>query len=780
MLRSQWRSWAGVALVLGLSGGIALAAVAGARRTSSAFPRMLRWSQPSQLAVDLGPYDPKLVATLRAFPEVVRTRTYVALSALPFAHGQYDQSYFDVETVGSLDGLYFDQDRVAITHGRAAVASRVDEMVVNENAARVHHLHVGQRMELAFVTPAQAQDPSTLIHPSPVLRQSVRIVGIGEFNDEVVQDDADRSHRFLLSPALTARASASVGYAWTGMQLRHFSDVASVKARYLALLPPDAPRFLHVASVVEAQAQRAARPEALALAGFGALAALAALLLSGLGIVRNLRADREDLVVLRSLGASPWITGTASLPVAALAIVGGSVLAVGVAILLSPLAPIGPVRRVEVRSGLVADWTALAVGAAGLAILLAVLAIVAAMRQAPHRVLARVRLGPNRQSSVARVLATAGLPPPAVIGVRMAFEPDEGRSAVPVRSTLVGAIVAAVALTAALCFGSSLRNLVHQPRLYGWDWNVALYDNGGYGNLNTTGLHHLLDRDPQVDRWAGGWFGSLELDGISVAALGVDLPSPLTPPLLSGRTVRSDHEVVLGPATLSQLGKHQGQTVVLGAGPAARTLKIVGTATFPTIGINHGTHTSLGEGAMISASQVPGITRNAPMALAGPNVGFVRYRSGTASEMAATTRRIVAAGDAVGDGPGSVELLGVQRPAEIVNYTLDGRRARGARWRARPRRAPRTRPDPRIGSPSSPPRSGLAEGPRIQHGPSGGDSHLAGHVHHRHGPAHRCASRRRPWTLALDRLRAKHSRAPKTERPGRRDCVDRRRSARPR
>jgi hypothetical protein len=671
-LRRQWRGWVAVAVVLGLSGGVALAALAGARRTASAFPRVLRWSHPSQLAVDLGPYDPRLVATLSQFAEVNRTRTYVALYALPFVDGQYDQRYLDVETVGSLDGLYFDQDKIAITSGRAALASRDDEMVVNENAARAHHLRVGQRMELAFVTPAAAQDPSTLAHPAPLLRKSVVIVGIGEFNDEVVQDDADRSHRFLLTPALTAEAAGSVGYAWTGLQVRHGSDVASVKARYLAMLPPDAPRFLHVASVIEAQAQRAVRPEALALGVFGALAALAALLLTGLAILRNLRNDRDDLAVLRSLGAGPWLTSTASLPLAFLAIAVGSLLSVGVALALSPLSPIGPVRRVEVHPGVNADWAALALGGALLAGSLAGLAIVAAVNQAPHRLLARARLRPSGRSNALRAAATAGLPVAAVAGIRMAFEPGEGRSSAPVRSTILGATVAVVALTGALCFSTSLRQLVHHPRLYGWNWNVALYDNGGYGNLNTAALHTLLDHDPEVAQWAGGWFGSLELDGHNVAALGLDLPSALAPPLLSGRALRSDNEVILGPATLSQLGKREGQTVNLGAGTATRKLKIVGTATFPTIGINHGTHTSLGDGALLSAAQIPGLTRKAPAALAGPNVAFVRYRPGTAATVTATTGRILNAGDAVGDGPGSVELLGVQRPAEIVNYTSMG------------------------------------------------------------------------------------------------------------
>ena len=69
---------------------------------------------------------------------------------------------------------------------------------------------------------------------------------------------------------------------------------------------------------------------------------------------------------------------TASLPAALLAVRVGSLLAVGVAIALSPFSPIGPVRRVEVHPGVNADWAALALGGAVLAGSLAGLAIVAA------------------------------------------------------------------------------------------------------------------------------------------------------------------------------------------------------------------------------------------------------------------------------------------------------------------------------------------------------------------------------------------------------------------
>src|ERR1700733_12670852 len=52
-LRRKWRAMLGLALLLGLIGGVVLTAVAGARRTDTAYPRLLTWANATQ--VDLLP-----------------------------------------------------------------------------------------------------------------------------------------------------------------------------------------------------------------------------------------------------------------------------------------------------------------------------------------------------------------------------------------------------------------------------------------------------------------------------------------------------------------------------------------------------------------------------------------------------------------------------------------------------------------------------------------------------------------------------------------------------
>ena len=59
-----------------------------------------------------------------------------------------------------------------------------------------------------------------------------------------------------------------------------------------------------------------------------------------------------------------------------------------------------------------------------------------------------------------------------------------GGTTVAVGSVLVATITAVGTLVVALTFGSSFRTLLDTPRLYGWNWDTAVLDTSGYGNIN--------------------------------------------------------------------------------------------------------------------------------------------------------------------------------------------------------------------------------------------------------------------------------------------------------
>jgi len=253
----------------------------------------------------------------------------------------------------------------------------------------------------------------------------------------------------------------------------------------------------------------------------------------------------------------------------------------------------------------------------------------------------------------------------------MAFEQSSGLTSAPVRSVMVAAATAITLIVATLTFGASFRTLLHSPVLYGWNWDSTIFDQGGYGSMNLDEAHRLFDTAPEISGWSGAFFGADSIDGRNLPLLGMEVSSSVSPPLLSGRMIASDQEVVLGSATARTLGKHPGDNVRIGVGSKLTTLRVVGTATFPTIGISHGAHTSLGVGALVVPSLIPGYDRRAPQgaptARGGPPAIFVRFKPGTDDKAA---RALVAkAADVVGQYPGSAVVLGPQRPAEIVNST---------------------------------------------------------------------------------------------------------------
>lgn len=677
-LRRNRREFLGVVVLLGLLGAVSLFALAGARRTQSSYPRFLRASNASTMAVDYGQYDPEIDAAIAARPEVVASATYVAFNTGPFVDGRPDFEQ-DFETLGTFDGRFFTMDRFAPTRGRLPDVDRNDEIAVNETAAELYGYQVGQQLELGTYSNEQVGEDSFFEDPPPPkIRTPATIVGIGLFIDEVLQDDTNRVPLVLVTPAFSQQAAPYVSYAWQGLKLRNGdADIASVKSWYVDQLDPGAPQFFRVTSVDTFHAQQAVRPLSLALGMFGAIGAAATLVIVSQSVNRWLRQGRTDQDVLRSFGASPPTLAFTSLVGPAPALALGSLVAAGLAYAASPLMPLGQGRRVEVSRGLDADWTVLAVGAGLFVAVLAAAAAVAAFRGLPHR-----RSSERRSARTSRVVGTAasvGMSPSAVTGLRLALEPGDGTTAVPVRSAMVASTIATVTVVAALTFGAGLRTLLDSPDLYGWNWDSAIFDQSGYGNLSIAGAHELLDGQAEIAGWSGAYFGADSVDGRNLPLLGMEPGSDVVPPLLSGRMIVAEDEIVLGSATADALGKHVGDDVQIGVGSDVDMLRVVGTATLPAIGIGHGAHTSLGVGALVVPDRVPGFDRQVAgegppgttVGPLGPPVMFVRFAPDADAEKA--TALVSDAAVTIGQYPGSAHLLSPQRSAEIVNSSEVGR-----------------------------------------------------------------------------------------------------------
>lgn len=657
-LRRRWRGLLVTVLVLGILGGGSLAALAGARRTASAYERFRDAGNPSDLAINNFSDDAFDPTAYDDFPEVQRTRSWVAFNLAII--GDDGQPQFDDaggEAAGSIDGQFFTQDRVGIVEGRMSDPDEIGEVVVSEFAHELEGFDVGDRVRVALYTDEQLEDEAFFeSNPEPFDEVDLTVVGVAVFPDEVVQDEADRIPRYLLTPAFTAQEIDAGSYAWNHVVLRGGeADIAAVQDRFIDLLPEGSGAVFRDASADVARAQRAVRPLALALGILGAAAAAAAIALIGQGLVRQVRSEASNDDVLRALGARRRTIWAVAIVLASIPVLLGSALAVLLAVALSPATPIGPVRRIEVDRGVFADWGALGLGVGFVILALFSVVVFAVATQA------RSRRRVPRPSRPVQAAAAVGLRPAAVVGTRLALEPGTGTTAVPVRSVLAGTVLAIGALVAALCFAASLDALVSTPRLYGWDWDATLLDTAGYGGINPEASAELLDNDDRVDDWADVYFGADDIDGLNVPLLGVDPGARVVPPILTGRTVEDDDEIVVGTGTLEDLGKHVGDEVTLDGGGQPSVVRIVGTASFPTVGQTHGNHPSLGIGALVAPELVPGALTDT----VGPPAVFIRYADGTDRDGADAWLREQIQG--IGEFPGSTELFRSRRPAEITN-----------------------------------------------------------------------------------------------------------------
>jgi hypothetical protein len=684
-----------LAVLLGLVGGIALASVTAARRTDSSYPDYLSRTNPSDLVVQpftTPAYSPGFVRQLERLPHVRRAAVAVPFNAATITTGGKLGTVLlaHVQLTAPLaghSGLYTAQDRVTITAGHRAAGP--DEVVATPGAAASLHLHVGSRLRVGLISGSG--------HRGPLPRADLTIVGIGTLNTQVLQDsiDSGRTGFLIGTPALAARfASCCASGMDVGLRLAGGSRYATAVAKeYNRLLSTSryvsrsgSELYVYVTSAIEAQAQRAIRPEAIALAVFGVIAGLAALIIGTQSISRQLRAGADDAAVLRALGAAPQMIIADGLAGLVAATVAGALLAVAVAVGLSPLSLFGPVRQVTPGRGIYLDAVVLGLGALGLALVLSGVAAAIAYRQAPQRIAARSQASEHRPAAV-RAAAAAGLPAPAVEGMRLAVDPGRGRTAVPVRSVLAGSVLAMAVVGATLTFSASLATLVSRPALYGWNFGYALYAVQGWGVVPARWAGPLLARDRLVAATTGAKFATVQVNGITVPAIAVPTRPAVAPHLLSGRGLDSSRDVVLGPATLAQLHQRVGGTVTLASGSFHVRLRIAGTATMPAIGGVLSVHPSMSTGALFSTAVLPGAAASGPFGplLTGPNAILIRMRPGVSQaaglrslqairrQLSAvlTSPRVMASsgGSSIAD---TIQLLAAQRPAEIVNYQTMG------------------------------------------------------------------------------------------------------------
>jgi FtsX-like permease family len=599
-LRGRAQATLLLALLVGLAGALVLAAASGARRSEATLPRFLAANRTMDAGVYVqsdDPFDDLAEARRRlvALPEVRQvfrlTGALILAGADPTDPGRWHRQLGAV----ALDpGSSIAFGRPIVVAGRLADERRTNEAVVDEELAKRRHLGVGSLYRVGIYTRQQfgpAGEGQFVSPQGPVV--DLRVVGIVRTPRDLLPVATDQDNIFVnsgelyLTPAYWERYGANIaryGILLAVTLRQGQADVPGLRADLRRLYGDraqvEAADALTTAETITAGTRRAIRLESIALAGFAVLAALAALLLVGQTLGRQIVLEVVESPILRALGMTrAQLVGVAVVRAAPVALA-GSVLAAAGAVALSPATPLGVARRAELTPGVAVDLPVLVLGAAALAVGVLACAAAAAWRaaRAPAGSLEVTEVaGAQRRSRIGAALAAAGLPPVAVTGTRLALEPGRGRTAVPIRSAIIAAAGAMCALTVAVTFSASLLGLLDDRRAYGVTWDISV---GNFSDPQAADQGaRKLAANPGVAAYAGVVTGPEDplLDGRSVQIIALAPgKGELLPAVIEGRAPTQPDEIALGSVTMRTLGKRIGDTVLATTTGASRRLPVVG------------------------------------------------------------------------------------------------------------------------------------------------------------------------------------------------------------
>jgi hypothetical protein len=608
-LRSRWRSWLVLALLIGLAGGAAVAAAAGARRTETAYPRFVQ----AQNGYDLitggfsGKIDPeRALAKMEALPEVGQwARIDMAASAAILPSGRVAPAPELVAVTDLMGRAGFRLNRFKVISGRMANLRAPGEAMIDFPTADREDLRVGSIVKFIVGSPDASR---------PRLA-AVRIVGIVASPGQFPAVGASSAFGSVyVTPAFVRSNGIRPSPADAGLliRLRHGAAGREAFVRQMRAAGLGGVDIPEVQQVQTAGIQRSIRLESQALWALSVLIGLVAFAVVGQSLARQTYLDSADLPALWALGFSRAQLFALGMVRAGVIGTASACVVVPVAVLLSPLTPVGLARIAEPDPGFAVDAWPLVLGAALVAVLTVLACAVPAATAARAVRTGPQRPGPGRRRSPAFSygLSRAWRSPAAAIGVRMALRPGRGRTAVPVRSAIFGATLGVAALTASLVLAASLGHLLTTPRLAGFTWDAFVSVEGGLPKAAAA-----LRADPKVASYTRGGFTGVRIGQLRVMALVLGRPGPARPVITAGVAPTANDEIALGGATMRGVHTVIDRTVAVvpdqAAGhPKPVRMRVVGTVIVPPTPF---LVTKLGEGAAITVRGYlridPGATR---------------------------------------------------------------------------------------------------------------------------------------------------------------------------
>jgi len=663
-LRRRWWSLTVLALLVALATATVLAAAAGARRGQTAFDRL--WARTLPATATVLPNQPGFDwAKVRALPEVS------ALSMFPVSFG----FALDCCPDGSSgfppadDEITRTIERPVILEGRLFNPNRVDEIVVTPKFQASYGKGVGDTVTLHLASPKQVDfgyDGSTGPPRGPKIQ--ARIVGVARsLWGSVIVDTPGAKGGVLPSPALFAHYRANImgtsGQTYINALVRLKGGSAAIPAFRDDLARVTGRSDIDVwNNLVDfgGPIRRVTGYEAACLLAFAVAALVAAFFLIGQSVARYTSATATDLQVLQAVGMTARQAVASASAAPFLAAAAGTTLGVAGAIVASRWMPIGAASAVEPRPGIDVDWLILGPGL----VIAPLIVLAGSAATAAIALTAGRRQAVPRRSAVAAAVAGAGLPVSVVVGTRFALEPGRGRSSVPVRPALLGAVAGVLGVLAAFTFAAGASDAAANPARFGQTWQLGTFlgfNGHDFGPTDRVLRAVAADRDVTGvvnARFAGAQSGQVSIESFTYDPVaGKRMPVVLT----EGHMPATANEIALAPATARELHVSTGSRIQLSGGTTKQAETVTGIGFVPS-----GPHNDYADGAWLTPAGYDRIFAGARYAFKF-HAAAVALRPG--ADVQAVARRLNAAAAAIKGG--KAFTFGPPPPLEEVQQIKD-------------------------------------------------------------------------------------------------------------
>ena len=637
-LRRRWRSWLTVIVLVGLIGGLSMAAVAGWRRTNSAMERFFDYHQAPNGYTE-GSFDAEEVEAIPGV-EAALGGDYFLLVPID-AEGQVHPEHLGQVSPFSTDSpdMYGSTARPIVVDGVLPDPSVATEVAVDEEMAELYDLRAGDHLAMQGFDMDQGEQIfesiGTLVPTgelfdftvTAIVRSPQDVVPHQKVPDVVYMGSAevllgpafDAAHRRVDVPSLGALFGDAGPAGATGLELRIDFSETTPEAVTAAIDELDPEAFVDF-SASDAQratdeAGRSIRLQATLLLALGVVVAIGGIVLITQALRRQLDADRDVQRSLSALGASRSSAVRVATVKSGLVGIASAVVAVLVAIAVSPLTPVGHARRAEIDPGVDIDAIVLAVGVLTLLVLVVGFAVASAWRMGS--VDRRAQRSRGAAKSFSDRAARAGMPPSVVAGVRAATLGSGGTT------VLATVFVAALGIVGALGFAASEDRLANDPDLWGWTFDAVVGD--GNDPFALERAEELLADNPMIESYAARvGVDSVTLEGeaakfdVGASAI-MDIEGTIEPRMIEGVPPRADDEIALGGATANRLGAGVGDEIEVDAGDGSRPFTVTGISVMH-LGLDED---RIGEGSLLTPEGLEAIGAESE-----PPLVMVRYAEG--------------------------------------------------------------------------------------------------------------------------------------------------------